>query len=266
MNVAEIMQRNVMTVEETDRAENVLRLMLAHGVRHAPVVRKGEVVGVVSERNLLGHRARYQRDGDVAEVMTAPAYVAAPAMSVAAASALMATRKIGCLPVVHHGDLVGIVTTTDMLSVLAQEPVQRPPWRVLCAGDVMQRALETVHAHDSLAWAALKMLRRGVRHLPVVDHRTHLIGMLSDRDLRSAVGDPELLVDAHQLALRLDQRCVADVMTRTPAIAALDTPVTHLARRLSEERLGALAIVDQELRLHGIVSYVDVLQAVLAAA
>jgi CBS domain-containing protein len=221
---------------------------------------------VVSERNLLGHRALHQYDAPIGQIMTSPPFVADPGMSVASASALMSTHKIGCLPVVSRDQLVGIVTTTDMLSTLAQEPVHRPPWRGLRAEDVMQRALERVHAHDSLASAAVKMLRRGVRHLPVVDHEARLIGMLSDRDLRSALGDPELLVDAHQLALRLDQRRVEDVMTRTPAIAPPDALLTQLARRLSEEQLGALVITDQERHLLGIVSYVDVLQAMLAAA
>lgn len=266
MNVAEIMHRNVMTVVESDSAEQVLRRMLAHGVRHAPVMRGGEVVGVVSERNLLGHRARYQRDDAIGQIMTSPPYVAEPNMSIAEASALMTTHKIGCLPVVSRGDLVGIVTGTDLLTLLAQEPIQRPPWRELCASDVMQRSLQVAHSGDSLASAALKMLQRGVRHLPVTDHRMRLVGMLSDRDLRSAVGEPELLTATRQLALRLDQRRVQDVMTRTPAIASLDTPLSELGRRLSEEQLGALVIVDQERRLLGIVSYVDVLQAMLAAA
>lgn len=266
MNVAEIMHRNVMTVVEGDGAEQVLRRMLERGVRHAPVLRDGQVVGVVSERNLLAQRARHQCDAPIGQIMTAPPFVAEPDMSVATASALMATHKIGCLPVVSRGELVGIITTTDMLSALAHEPVHRPPWQELRASDVMQGSVEHAHARDNLASAALKMVRRGVRHLPVVDHETRLIGMLSDRDLRSAVGDPELLVDAQQLVLRLDQRRVEDAMTRTPAIAPPDAPLTQLARRLSEEQLGALVIVDQERHLLGIVSYVDVLQAMLTAA
>ena len=58
-------------------------------------------------------------------------------------------------------------------------------------------------------------------------------------------------------------RRVMDVMTRTPAVTDLDTPVEELARRLSEEKLGALLVVDQERRLLGIVSYVDVLRTIL---
>ena len=266
MNVTEIMHRNVMTVVESDSAEQVLRRMLAHGVRHAPVMRGAEVVGVVSERNLLGQRARYQRDDVIWRIMTAPPYMAGPSMTVAEASALMATHKVGCLPVLDRGELIGIITKTDMLTVLAQEPVQRPPWRELRASDVMPRSLETAHPEDSLASATLKMLRRGVRHVPVVDHHKRLVGMLSDRDLRAAVGEPELLTATRQLALRLDQRRVLDVMTRTPATASPDAPLSELGRRLSEEQLGALAIVDPQQRLLGIVSYVDVLQAMLAAA
>ena len=52
------------------------------------------------------------------QVMTAPPYVTEPDMSVPAASALMSTHKIGCLPVISRGDLVGIVTTTDLARAL----------------------------------------------------------------------------------------------------------------------------------------------------
>jgi len=137
------------------------------------------------------------------------------------------------------------------------------PWRYMTARDVMVREIVTVRTHDNLAQAAIKMLELGIRHLPVVDARRRLTGMLSDRDLRSAVGDPEFLLDTPQLRLRLDQRRVMDVMTRTPAVTDLDTPVEELARRLSEEKLGALLVVDQERRLLGIVSYVDVLRTIL---
>lgn len=266
MLVAEIMQRDVMTVVESDLLESVLRRMLTHGVRHAPVLRAGKVVGVVSERNLLGHRARYGRDDAIGEIMTAPAYVTEPTCSVANASAIMTTHKIGCLPVLNQGDLVGIVTRSDLLATLAQQPIRHSPWGGLTASDVMARDLEVAHEQDNLLQAALKMLQRGVRHLPVVDGHQRLIGMLSDRDLRGAVGDPALLADSTQLPLRLDQRRVAEAMTCTPAVADLCTPLAVLAQRLSDEQLGALPIVDQERRLLGIVSYVDVLRAMLKAA
>ncbi|HEX6242469.1 MAG TPA: CBS domain-containing protein, partial [Polyangiales bacterium] len=195
----------------------------------------------------------------------APPFVADPGMSVATASAVMSTHKIGCLPIMNGERLIGIVTRTDMLTFLAHERVPRA-WPELCVADVMQSSPVTVHANESLAYAAVKMLRNGVRHLPVVDVANHVLGMLSDRDLRSAIGDPELLTDAAQAPLRLDQRTVGDVMTRIPAVVRPSDPLTHVAERLSEEQLGALIVIDEQLRLLGIVSYVDVLQAMLATA
>ncbi len=51
-------------------------------------------------------------------------YVIAPETSLETASAMMATHKIGCLPVVVRGKLVGIITRTDLLTAFAQEPIR----------------------------------------------------------------------------------------------------------------------------------------------
>jgi CBS domain-containing protein len=161
-----------------------------------------------------------------------------------------------------------IMTATESIHAEAASTRADPtsgtkPWQLLTARDVMVREIVTVRTHDNLAQAAIKMLELSVRHLPVLDAHRRLTGILSDRDLRCAVGDPEFLVDATQLRLRLDQRRVMDVMTRTPAVTDLNTPLEELARRLSEEKLGALLVIDQERRLLGIVSYVDVLRTML---
>lgn len=123
MQVREVMRRDVFTLREDELLSETLRAMVQRGIRHAPVVRDGAVVGVLSDRNVLGHRARYGRDGKVSEAMIEEPHVIAPDVSVATASALMSTRKIGCLPVVEGSRLVGIITTTDLLTVLGQEEI-----------------------------------------------------------------------------------------------------------------------------------------------
>ena len=53
--------------------------------------------------------------------MTAPPISVGPEMSVRAAAGVMAEKKIGCLPVVANGTLLGIVTETDVLSYFASQ-------------------------------------------------------------------------------------------------------------------------------------------------
>ena len=263
MLVGIIMQRDVLTVCEGERLESVLRRMLERGVRHAPVLRDGRLVGIVSERNLLGHRARFRRDDPVGMIMTEHPYVTSADTPVASASAIMSTHKIGCLPVMHGERLLGIVTRTDMLTVLAQESVDQRPLRNLCAADVMQRNLEFVHASDCVLDAALRMLvGGGARQLPVLDGAGRVMGVVSERDVQRVAGD--MCRTAQREAL--EQTSVVEVMRGDAPITELDTPLSAIARRLIDEQLGALLVVDHRQLLVGTVGHGDVLRALLPGA
>jgi len=105
--------------------------MTLGGVRHMPVVSQGQLVGVVSERDLLrasisnvevtedDERRVFLHGIEIEAVMSKPAVVVTPSASLTEAAELMADHKIGCLPVVGAaGELVGIVTETDLLQAL----------------------------------------------------------------------------------------------------------------------------------------------------
>ncbi|MBA3541859.1 MAG: CBS domain-containing protein, partial [Deltaproteobacteria bacterium] len=85
-------------------------------IRHLVVVDDDHVVGVVSERDL--HRTAC---ASVAEAMTPRVLTIAPETTINRAARLMREHRIGCLPVVEGKRLVGIVTVSDMLDVLAVE-------------------------------------------------------------------------------------------------------------------------------------------------
>jgi len=132
MKVGDLMQRDVlrMTAGETlDIAQDVMRL---GGVRHIPVVEGETLVGILSQRDLLHAAASsllqlaLERERGwlakvhVREVMTTRVHTVAPEQPVAEAVALLLEQRVGCLPVVEDGRLVGIVTETDCLRHLAR--------------------------------------------------------------------------------------------------------------------------------------------------
>ena len=132
--VRDIMQERVVTISAGDSLSTVEDIMRLGGVRHIPVVRAGSLVGVVSERDLLrvslsnlisfGHEERraFLHAVEIKRVMSDPPIVIEPEASVRQAARLMADRKIGCLPVLEGGSLVGIVTETDLLRYFAAMP------------------------------------------------------------------------------------------------------------------------------------------------
>jgi CBS domain-containing protein len=102
------------TLAPTERLDEALRHMRAHGVHHVLVVERGVPVGIVSERSL--HDAT--PDHAIATVMVEVVSVEEDA-SVASASSLMVTHGVECLPVMRGADLVGLLTSTDLLRALA---------------------------------------------------------------------------------------------------------------------------------------------------
>ena len=134
MLVRDIMTREVTTLERNDKltiADDVMRL---GRIRHMPVLEDDEkgVAGMVSQRDLFrGALVRALGYGEVAqrrvmntilvkEVMTTDVVTTTPDTQLAEAARLMVERKIGCLPVVDNGDLVGILTEGDFVQLAAK--------------------------------------------------------------------------------------------------------------------------------------------------
>lgn len=130
MQVREIMAKDIEVVDRNDNLRTVEERMATKQLRHLPVLEQGEVVGVVTQRDLFkaamssamgyGEKAQqaYLQSVRVKEIMVYPVVTIAPDTSVAAAADMMINRGIGCLPVVDNQQLVGIVTKTDLLRCL----------------------------------------------------------------------------------------------------------------------------------------------------
>jgi len=127
------MSRDVHTVKRNDELAIADELMKQERVRHLAVLDEdGEVCAVVSQRDLfrgallrsLGYGSRAEelvlRQVAVKEAMSAEIQTTTPDTPIADAARLMIERKIGCLPVIENGRLVGIVTETDLVRLVAE--------------------------------------------------------------------------------------------------------------------------------------------------
>lgn len=265
--VRDLIRRSTpLTVQDDDSVSLAQQTMLWGDVRHLPVLRDGALVGVVSERDLLAHQVRRGRQGRsdmVHTMMSKPPVTVGPTEDVARAAALMLERRLGCLPVVEGQRLLGIVTRSDLVRAGVGEPGEEPPaHHGPLVKDIMQRTLVTGAADDYLLDAVGRMESQGVRHLPVVDGEGRLVGMLSDRDVRAALGYALRPLQQQDAMVRISSTRVGDVMSRKPFTIEEDTPMSEAASFIADHHIGALPVVALPgQKLVGIVSYVDILHA-----
>lgn len=122
--VRDLMTSPVITLREDEDVAFATGAMRFQRIRHLPVVQGDQLVGLVSHRDLLRAQAalasRLREGGGLTEVparefMTTEVRAVSPETPADEAAALLVQHKIGCLPVVEDGTLVGIVTEADFL-------------------------------------------------------------------------------------------------------------------------------------------------------
>lgn len=121
MLIESIMTREVITVSEDMLAEDAHEKIQQLGVHHLIVLKGAEVVGVLSDRDMGGKSGEMMYKGKTVGELTSKDLVSiAPYDSVEDAAKILRGYNIGCLPVIDEGQLVGIVTISDLLTLIAQ--------------------------------------------------------------------------------------------------------------------------------------------------
>jgi CBS domain-containing protein len=121
--VKEVMTKEVVTVSPKDTIAKAAKLMSSHRVGCLVVIQDGSPIGVITERDILTKVVGLDLKPSkvlVGEVMSSPPITIGPEVSVTEAARLMKKHEIRRLPVVNEGKLVGIVTASDLASVIPE--------------------------------------------------------------------------------------------------------------------------------------------------
>jgi CBS domain-containing protein/gamma-glutamylcysteine synthetase len=128
LRVEEFMQTDLFTVSKDDLIELVAKLMDWKKIRYMPVEdQKGNICGLITSRLLLrfySQKGISIKEGNkqhtVEDIMISSPIVIEPGKSIIEALHIMREKKIGCLPVVTDGELIGIITEMDFLRISAR--------------------------------------------------------------------------------------------------------------------------------------------------
>jgi acetoin utilization protein AcuB len=119
------MRKEVRTIKPTEPASMAKELFRRYDIHHLVVVDNKNVVGLIADRDLMDVEA----DTAVRRAMAHPVVTITPNETVRKAAALMTGHVIGSLPVVDDGKLVGIVTSYDLVALLAKGATRPAPSR-----------------------------------------------------------------------------------------------------------------------------------------
>ncbi len=114
------MVTEVITASPEDTVEEAIQLMRRFSIRHIPVVENGKLVGLVTESNLRAYLSSEKLQLPLKEVMILNPITVDPDTSIDEAAKIIYKYKIGGLPVVSNGKLIGIITITDILEAFIE--------------------------------------------------------------------------------------------------------------------------------------------------
>ncbi len=131
MYIKDVMTMNVVSIPSNTTIADTKRIMEAHKIRRLPVVDRGKLVGMVTEHRLEAYTPSKATtlsvweisyllgNTTIKDIMEKNVTTANPDMTVEEALALAQEKKVGALPVLEDGRLVGMVTTNDFFYKIA---------------------------------------------------------------------------------------------------------------------------------------------------
>jgi acetoin utilization protein AcuB len=209
MLVQNRMTRDPVTVTPDDTLARALQLTRSNRVRHLPVVGGDHrLAGILSDRDIRlampspltvedAERADFLERTPIAAVMTREVISIAPSEPIEEAARLMYSHRIGALPVVGDGRLVGIVTDTDILYAFVQvlggmEPSSRVEIELTDKPGELARAVEVIGSELGVNIVSLvvsnteeRRSKRAVLHLATINP-AHAVQALAAQGVKAA--------------------------------------------------------------------------------
>jgi CBS domain-containing protein len=267
--VRDWMSPNPLSVNPQSTLLAAYTLMTGHHIRRLPVTDDGRLVGILTlgdirefkpseamtlsvfdTPNALAHLS-------VAQAMTPRVVTTTPDSAIHEAARMMLANKIGGLPVMDAGRLVGVITESDIFGALLNEfQSSRAP-----AGLVQQWMTPqplTVGPKTKAPAVRQLMNERHIRHLPVVEDG-RLMGIVSLGDLRGAEPSPFTTLGTFEQTYLRTLMNVGQIMKYDPYTISPTATIYEAAALMVAHKIGGIPVMEHD-RLVGIISESDVLR------
>jgi len=317
----DVMNADVKTLTLDHTVGQGRQFMEDHRIRHATVVdfpcgkeEKAQFIGVVSQRDILRVNAPDAKITDkektdkralrqlIGQIVARKPKSVSPQTPVEDVITTMLSRHIDMVPVVQDADVVGIITTTDLLklfmeikravpvlfpeSLEGKLPAETDPgasaraerlisWLNQTVQEIMSKELICLEPQDTLARAIEVMQDGQVRHLLVINDQGHLVGLVSDRNIlrnlpyiaRRPPSPPKTFRE-HLFLTKSSVNCLelplGRIMKRKVLYVGPDCNILEAAESLHMKRISCLPVVDDGENPQGIITVADLMRTLLA--
>jgi CBS domain-containing protein len=323
MRVArDIMNADIGTLTLDDRVSRCLKVMDSRKVRHVPVMdvpdeddKKPRFVGIVSQRDVLRLNAPDGKENAKQEVdqralrQMLTQIVARRPKSVSLETPIedvittMTSNHIDMVPVLDDGDLVGIITTADLMGLFlrldkaieqlcpeAKETAASVDmacegsakckvllsWVSRAVQEIMTEPAICLGPKDNVARAIELLQSEEFRHVPITDEQGKFVGLVSDRDIlrnlpfagrRPPAAPTRFREHLFATASRTKslQLPLERIMVRKVSRILPGSRVADAAQSLYTNKMSCLPVVDEQEKLRGIVTVTDLMRALAGA-
>lgn len=277
IKVKNVMTKEVAYATVPGSRHEVLQILKTKHISGVPVVKDGKVVGIVTRTDLLKNPTEEQ----LAILMTRNPITISPDATIETAARLMSVHGVRRLPVVENGVLVGIITATDLLGIIAENGFDES------IKPYVAPSVVSVWDETPLPVVGMIMELADVKASPVLNSELELVGIVTDKDLiaASVVEDSlhqsdisagsdedawtwESMRDTLKLyysisRIKLPDRPVKEAMRDAPAVGINGSVVSEVARLMRRNGLEQLPVITAENRLKGIVRDSDVIRCLI---
>jgi len=277
MKVKEIMTKDVIYTEVPGSVSEALELIIKHNISGLPVVKKGtkKLVGIVTKDDF----SKNPEENQLALLMTKDVVTIEPEADIEAAIKIFLENKFRRLPVIQDGELVGILTVSDIV------------WKYIALGNFQKKIEKYMQTNLVAIWegtplkVAHEIMRlSGDRALPVLDDEGKLIGIIADTDLLKELEmtestekselsggtegdrwgwDSKNVIYITKKKLELPNKSVKEVMVRKVITATKHNTLSDVAKKMARARIEQVPVVDAEGNIIGMIKDIDLLHAVL---
>jgi CBS domain-containing protein len=261
--VKDYMSAPIYVIERNEPIQRARNLMFKYGIGRLPVFENGKLVGIVTKYDITNRlyqaapewRRRPIDKVPIQVVMTEKPITIFPEATMPQAAELMIENDISGLPVEREGEIVGMITSRDMVKYFAEQEIKAT------VGEMMSKNILNVHRHHTIGHVLEEMNVQGVSRALVYEDNTSPVGIITRSGLTfSEIMGPKDEMETKNIKMtrkestagRKQYRYVKqmpfvaeDIMASPLFTMSPDTNAKDAAKNLVEKHIIGMPIVDK---------------------